>query len=373
MSSNCILCGKCLEVCPLLLATNREELSPRAKSDLGRLLESGEFDLDDVDISKLTNMCLGCHRCKQVCSQGVDVPGLVSSLRGEHPTFKQWLWKNWLTHGKLLWKTGSQAASVIPESLHPDKFGPHLKMLAGLQGDSGLVPFVEPVRFSTRYRGEGMLLFAGCTANYVQGRWLVTALRLLDGLGVDVMPGDFQCCGTGLKGVGYKEESQSMARNNVQVWRDAGKPKVVTFCATCQSGLMGYDDFSTDEERDEWEKSLTSLSYLVCDTECVIDDKPSKTIGYHRPCHARGEDADLQFLRKTLADRLMVVSDKDCCGFGGVMRLSEPDVAGQVNQKCWSRFDAVEVVLTGCSACAVQLTSTVPEGRLAGHWLEIMK
>lgn len=81
-------------------------------------------------------------------------------------------------------------------------------------------------KYPDTYRGRKMLLFAGCTANFVQTRWLSTARKLLDGLGVDVLSDDFKCCGSGLKAAGFADESSSMAAHNVRVWRDAGHPRL---------------------------------------------------------------------------------------------------------------------------------------------------
>ncbi len=58
MSSQCILCGKCLEVCPLLNATGREELSPRAKASLCSALADKAGELSEADAARLAGICL---------------------------------------------------------------------------------------------------------------------------------------------------------------------------------------------------------------------------------------------------------------------------------------------------------------------------
>ena len=372
MAAKCIMCGKCLEVCPLINATHREELGPRAKADLYSMLREGEFLLTGKDAAKLASFCLGCHRCKNACSQGVDVPGMVAQLRAAHPDFRSWLWKTWLTNAKTLWSSGSSAAKLIPKKFQPEKFGPFLKMLAGLEGGPGLTPFVEIESFPEMYRGEKVLLFAGCTANYVQGRWLMTALRLLDGLGIEVLPGDFQCCGGGLKGAGFADEATQMAAHNLDVWRKAGKPKIVTFCASCLSALDGCKGFVNEAEQLEWAECLQPLSSLLQDVSFTVSEGGPKKVGYHRPCHVDSEDADYQLLKNILNNRLTIQTQKECCGFGGVMRLGAPEVADQANRQCWDKLGGADVVLSGCSACTAQLSATAPETANVGHWLEIL-
>lgn len=374
MAGDCILCGKCLEVCPLLNATGREELGPRAKADLCAVLAADRKALSEADAAKLAGLCLGCHRCKAVCSQGVDVPGLVSMLRAAHPDFRAWLWKQWLTHAKELWAVSSSAAKLIPKKFQPEKFGPMLKMLAGLKGGPGLEPFLSVKSFPDTYRGEKMLLFAGCTANYVQTRWLMTALRLLDGLGVEVLPGDFQCCGGGLKGAGCLDEARAMAEHNVAVWRAAGKPKAVVFCASCRSALEGYEGvFESSDEAQEWQNNIFTLSVIAENVDFMISANRPKTLGYHRPCHVDAADSDYRLLQSALRERLVAETKRECCGFGGVMGLGAPELTDQVNRRCWDRLGRAEVVLTGCSACAARLSATAPQGVSVGHWLEIIR
>jgi len=374
VSGDCILCGKCLEVCPLLRATGREELGPRAKADLCRILSEDPNLLSEIDVAKLVGLCLGCGRCREVCSQGVDVPALVAGLRGAHPDFKAWLWKTWLIHAKKLWSPGSAAAKLIPEQFHSEKLGPMLKMLAGLKGKSGLEPCLEVTFFPDTYRGKKMLLFAGCTANFVQTRWLMTALKLLDGLGVEVLPGDFKCCGSGLKAAGFADESESMAAHNVQVWRDAGCPPVVTFCASCRAGLQGYDGcFESVKEQEKWQNTLLSLSGILLDAFFVLSDNVPETLAYHQPCHARGDDTDYALLNAALKNRMVGATGRQCCGFGGVMRLAAPGLTDPVNQQCWDALAEADVVITGCSACVTQLAATAPDSVKVGHWLELIK
>ncbi|BCS88520.1 (Fe-S)-binding protein [Pseudodesulfovibrio sediminis] len=374
MAGECILCGKCMEVCPLLRATGREELGPRAKADLCRVLVEDPDLLSEARVEKLAGLCLGCGRCRAVCSQGVDVPMLVAGLRQAHPDFKKWLWKTWLVRARELWSPGSTAARLIPKQFHTERFGPMLKMLSGLKGGPGLTPFLKIASFPDTVRGENMLLFAGCTATYVQSRWLMTALKLLDGLGVDVLPGEFKCCGSGLQSAGFADVSRSMAEHNVAVWRNAGKPRVVTVCASCKAGLEGYIAcFASDEEQAEWGNSLLPLSEIIFDTECVISTPIHERLGYHHPCHATGVDRAGLFLHYALNGIIEMATDRECCGFGGVMRLGAADLTEPVNAACWDTLAGASVVVTGCSACIGQLKATAPHGVRVGHWLELIE
>ncbi|WP_157871318.1 (Fe-S)-binding protein [Pseudodesulfovibrio piezophilus] len=372
MTRQCILCGKCLEVCPLLNATRREELGPRAKTELSAMLRDDELLLSGEDVTRLAGLCLGCHRCRKACSHGVDAPGMVSALRGAHPDFKRWLWKTWLTNAGSLWSSGSTVAKLIPKKFQPEKLGRHLKMLAGLKGGVGLEPCLSVRAFPKTYEETPVLLFAGCTANHVQKDWLASARFLLEGLGVHLLPDDFKCCGSGLRAAGCPHEAEDVARHNIQIWRAAGRPKVLVFCASCLAGLSDYDDFSNEPEKNLWQASLTPLAGWIGDVDFLIADDAPASLGYHRPCHHDAADSDFMFLKRILGGRLETASDKECCGFGGVMGLGAPELADQVTSQCWDRLGAMPVVVTGCSACAARLGATAPERVRVGHWLEMI-
>lgn len=369
MAGECILCGKCLSVCPLLRATNREELGPRAKADLARLLDDRPSLLAGRDVKELAGLCLGCHRCRTACSQGVDVPELVAELRGGHPDLKRWAWKTWLTNADK-WCLSASAARLVPGELVPERFGRQLKMLAGMKDGPGLTPCLEPQTFPDTYRGETVLLFPGCTATHVHGHWLTAAVRLLDGLGVEVAPAEFQCCGSGLKAAGFHEEAVEMAADTVRIWRSAGKPRVVVFCASCRAGLVGYDCFRDAGEREEWLQSVTPLSALAREIDFLISDNAPKRLAYHRPCH--GDDSDGAVLDAAMGDRLVATTEAECCGFGGIMRLAAPELTEGVNAACWNVLGTADAVVTGCSACVAQLANTAPVGTHVGHWLELI-
>ncbi|XXJ21190.1 (Fe-S)-binding protein [Desulfovibrio caledoniensis] len=371
--SHCILCGKCLQACPLLKATGREELGPRSKSDLCRVLAEDPDRLSETDVARLAGLCLGCGRCREVCSQGQDVPGLVAALRAAHPNFKSWLWKTWLIRARQLWSPSAKAAGLVPERFRTEKLGPMLKMLADMTGGPGLEPFLTPTSYPDTLRGEKLLLFAGCTANFVQGRWLMAALKLLDGLGVEVLPGDFACCGSGLKGAGFADESAAMAARNLAVWREAGRPRIAVFCASCLAGLRAYDCFETEAESAQWMDSLLPLSVAMRGVAFVISGNVPERLGYHHPCHAGPMDSDRDFLRRVLGDRLVRVTDEQCCGFGGIMRLAAPGLTEPVNRQCWDALKGADAVLSGCSACLAQLSATAPDGVAVGHWLETIR
>ncbi|HLP43106.1 MAG TPA: (Fe-S)-binding protein, partial [Fibrobacteria bacterium] len=63
-----------------------------------------------------------------------------------------------------------------------------------------------------------------------------------------------------------------------------------------------------------------------------------------------------------------------CCGFGGSLKLSAPELSDQVARSCMEFYGPRpgEQILTGCSGCVIQLRANAPQGVGVGHWLEII-
>lgn len=363
---DCILCGKCMEVCPLLRATAREELSPRSKMLLGTM--------DGEEPARLASLCLGCGRCREKCPQGVDVPAEVARLRAEHPDFHSWLWKTWLTRARELWPSTRLAAKLIPSRLQPEKLGPMLKMLDDVRSGPAVEPFITVAEFGNALRGEPVMLFAGCTANHARKRWRAVSEALLDGLGTTRLPAKFECCGGSLSLAGYLDDADRLCERNVNAWRGNGRPTIVTPCASCLHSLRAYPErlFSDEQEARQWEESLIALADALLGCRYELSEVRPGSIGYHKPCHVVGRDADAALVEAMLGREPDARTAVECCGFGGLMRLADPGPADKVGSECARALSGAELVLTGCSACAARLPSILPEGTAAGHWLDVV-
>ena len=392
----CVLCGCCLEDCPLFAATNREELSPRAKALLSGPSKFTAATLDGDAVAELAGLCLACGKCEKLCPQGVSVPRLVARLRAEHPDFRQWLWKQWITRLQPCWSLATRGAALVPQALVPAGFGLALKGLRGLRPGKGLRPWLTITKFPVEayqqhYGGRPAALFDGCVGSGPRKAWGHTARFLLRGLGAEHVEADFSCCGSTLGVAGLPEDQDRARRTNIEAWRKAGRPLLVTYCATCRKGLADYaapgagaDIFADHDEEALWAASVTPLSSLLSGATAKAGRGAPAVVGYHRPCHADPQDADFRLLASLLGARLRTPAKGVCCGFGGIMQLGAPELSAQVGAACWEALDgalgytaAPEVVsayvLTGCSGCVLQLAATAPKNAGVGHWLEIMR
>lgn len=375
----CILCGRCLEVCPLLAATGREELSPRAKLFLVQRLASDPEALAASRAESLASLCLTCGRCAEACPQGADVPAVVSGLRAAHPGFVRWLWKAWIGGSGVLWPAAARLGAAVGGRI-PGGGGVVARMgrsLAAMGARSPIRPWIEPGDLGSCPPAGKVVLFPGCLASSVRRDWTDKAHALLALAGAEILPTPaWSCCGGTLGHAGLAREELAAMRANLRVWREAGRPRLVTFCASCAHSLAaypGHEDLGfEDGEAEAWAEALTPLSALLAGGGFGANNDAPDCVRHHKPCHAPSPDPDRVWLARAAGGRLKADAGKACCGMGGVLQIGAPELSAAVAADRWRTMgaDPGDQVLTGCSGCWLQLAATATEGVAVAHWLD---
>ena len=376
----CVQCGKCLEVCPLFKATGREELTPRAKFFLESLCsgDGSAEGLTERDFKSLASLCLSCGRCVKNCPQQMSGADLVADLRANSKGFTQSCWDLWLKNPGLLWPTAAAFSKFSPEFL-PEPFGSARKRMQSLFAKSP-EPWVK-LKVQAKFEERRVILFKGCVGRFARKEWAAKTDRLLDGMGLIRADGaHFSCCGSSYGSAGLPERQSASRAKNIKVWQNAGHPLLIIFCATCLKGLKEYSpaDFAGDEKlHEKWVSSMIPLSSLLLDAEVELSDNAPANIAYHSPCHAPEKDTDRNLIENIAGERLLPVQDDLCCGFGGIMQLGVPEISNKVGGHCLRHLTKDMKnggqIISGCSACVIQLASLVKDEYFAAHWLDILK
>ena len=388
----CILCGRCLQVCPLFNATGREELSPRGKFHLVQTVSRREDQgpaLSPGTAADLAGLCLSCGRCEKVCPQGMCAPHLVGELRAAYPGWESWVWKQWIGKAGVLWPAAGAAARLLPGG--EGRFGRMVRSLKGMSRTS-VRPWLEVERFDPCGQGRKTVLFPGCVGTHARGDWVDKSLSLLDGAGFDVGPMPaWGCCGSTLGHAGLPQAQRRLELANLAAWREAGRPMVAVFCATCLCGLRAYADqdlgWENAMEREAWRGCIRPLAGMLGEpafrAASEVSDVAPSGVMFHMPCHGGGPGGagrDLALVRLALETAgqgalLRTGKGTECCGMGGVLQLGAPGLSARVADRCWDAYGARpgEAMLTACSGCVTQLASTAPRGVDAGHWLDMLR
>ncbi len=348
----CILCGRCLEVCPLFKTGNREELSPRSKGLF--LQELQNTKKTPRKAKRLAGMCLSCGRCKGVCPQGLDIPDMVSAIKESTPTWQKTIWKE-INRGFPLFLPFMARANA--PSRFPEQVRPYIRALKRSRP--------EPL-FSTcpdnALQDETLVLFPGCLTKNAWP-WLASiAKELLENRGARVLadPG-WSCCGYSLYSAGLRRKQKNYLGENTRIWEKLGRHRIVTFCATCYEGL-----------KQEFGQHLVHLPQLLDGLKTRSEKAQLPPAAWHVPCHAPHPQP---YVLNALGDKKTDWSEitDSCCGLGGSMLLEDQDTSHKVAAMLWDKpqIKKREVLVTGCSGCVLQLEATKPAGKKIYHWLEL--
>lgn len=366
----CLLCGNCLQVCPVFRVTDREELSPRAKGFLLQEFLKNNFELQEENVRKLTGLCLNCGRCREVCPQDLDIPADLARLKSRSPGWEGFVWKEFIKFLPVIFPLLSQwQGSLYLLRLKKD--------LSFLDRKNALENWLD-IKVTKKELPENIAaVFPGCLARYARVDWKEKAEKIIKESGYRLIKDpDWKCCGYTLGQAGLLTEKRKMQEHNLSLWRKMGRPEIMVFCVTCLLGLkmMAEEELGWQAgERDLWLNSLNSVSGLLDRAELQLKDIPPAKIYLHQACHsANTEWHNLWTGLTSLGLDVQVVDE--CCGLGGVLKLENKELSSLVRERFWQKIsdDPSVQVLSNCSGCLLQLSSKKPQRVNLGHWLEIL-
>jgi glycolate oxidase iron-sulfur subunit len=265
-------------------------------------------------------------------------------------------------------------AGAVPDWCAPEPFKPLLATAKGLvdKGDAQAWIKLAKDPAAAVDAARPVVLFSGCTARNVRGKWTEKAGALLRAWGYTLPDApDFGCCGGTMHHAGRLDTQKRMEEHNITVWRTLGKPRVAVFCASCHHSLAGYANTALqDAEAKAWTQSLTPVSTLLAGAVPTPQTGQPAEYGYHQPCHWDA-DKDAGWLKTLLVGQIQ--GSEPCCGMGGILQMSNAALSRTMADACLGAFPPrVKHILTGCSGCVMQLNSAAPEGVKVSHWLDVV-
>jgi L-lactate dehydrogenase complex protein LldE len=193
-------------------------------------------------------------------------------------------------------------------------------------------------------------------------------VEVLTRAGVDVaFPPAQTCCGQPAFNAGYREEARRLARHTIEVFEASPDPVVIPSGSCAHMLRHGYPELFADDPR--WlararrlgERTLELSEYLV-DRQARVDFAAAAPgrIAYHPSCHLlRGLGVERQPLALLEQVRNLDVHPlaPECCGFGGLFAVDEPDLSGEMLKRKLAAIEAANVTaVTGCDvSCLMQI------------------
>lgn len=337
----CTGCYKmCRFVCPTGIATKNESITPYGRSSAIHLVSTKKIEYSPKAVEAIYQ-CATCGLCKTWCKPEVDVANMVEKAR------------------KGIVKKGLAPQSVISVSKITQK---------------NLNPYGEPNdrRFS-KLKLDGIaekskpeiLYFVGCTTAYRHPEIANSIIDILKTMDRDftVMANSEQCCGSPLIRLGMVHEVKELISHNSEVINNLECKIVLTGCPGCHRTLkedypqLGY---KLDAE------VMHLTEYLDSTTMNISGMELAKRVTYHDPCHL-GRHSNiydqprniLQHIKKLkLVEMDWNRKNSNCCGSGGGLRTSYPDIAESIGVKRLNQAYATgaELIATACPFCKDQMT-----------------
>jgi len=378
---SCVHCGFCTATCPTYQLLGDELDGPRGRIYLIKQVLEGEPVTASTQLH--LDRCLTCRNCETTCPSGVkyhdllDIGRAVVEQQVPRPL------------GQRLLRQGLRA--VVP---HPALFtaltrtGQALRPLLPATLKSKLpAQIAAPGERPAVRHARRVLLLEGCVQPALSPNTNAAAARLLDRLGISVVPAlEAACCGAVDYHLNAQARGLERARRNIDAWWpaiEAGAEAIVQTASGC--GAFVHDYGHLLEKDPHYAAKAARVSALSRDLVQVLRDEPVEQLGlcadqrlaFHCPCtlqHALKLGGQVESLLTRLGFTLTAVPDGHlCCGSAGTYSLTQPELSRQLRD---NRLNALEsgkpqVIATANIGCQTHLDGA---GRTpVRHWIEIVE
>ncbi|EQA1165112.1 glycolate oxidase iron-sulfur subunit [Escherichia coli] len=341
----CVHCGFCTATCPTYQLLGDELDGPRGRIYLiKQVLEGNEVTLKTQEH---LDRCLTCRNCETTCPSGVRYHNLLDIGRD-------------IVEQKV--------KRPLPERI----------LREGLRQ---VVPR-PPLRHKRR-----VLMLEGCAQPTLSPNTNAATARVLDRLGISVMPAnEAGCCGAVDYHLNAQEKGLARARNNIDAWWpaiEAGAEAILQTASGCGAFVKEYGQMLKNDAL--YADKARQVSELAVDLVELLREEPleklairgDKKLAFHCPCtlqHAQKLNGEVEKVLLRLGFTLTDVPDSHlCCGSAGTYALTHPDLARQLRDNKMNALESgkPEMIVTANIGCQTHLASA---GRTSvRHWIEIVE
>ena len=377
----CLQCGLCLSECPIFKSSRLSSLTSRGRMRILAGLIDGELTVSKR-MAEVLDQCLLCEACANVCPSGMPVGKIMASARAVVnekqglPLVKKmalWTLGNQKRAGKLA-RFAAPFAGLVTKSEGngriPRSFVAKLSPLAKVP-QFGSETFIE--KFGGVHKPQKEIVgkvayYVGCMTNlcYQETGKAVLNYLLEQGYQVEI-PNNQECCGLPAFASGDLEEASKLAKSNWQVYQPLEVDAIIADCSSCVS--MWKHHLPQMAEKDE--KSLPPvyevMGFLADQGRLPQELKKvaKLKVGYHAPCHTRGDDISRQAPKKLLkninAQYVPLDYEEKCCGGGGSFGALHPEVMEDIQHLKMEEIKekGIDLLVTTCPSCRMYLDAGV--------------
>lgn len=394
MSIDCATCGTCNPHCPIFDTFRMEETSPRGWLNLYCSDEQVSKEIDH-----LTELCLNCKSCREVCPAGLDPSSEILKRRVVNPPrawrpiffvqshpFLAEIFGSVFSYLQPFWDS-SIGRRILEKfsKVFLARWSPVAQISSTLKLPRfAVAPLKKRLGLRSRGRSSKVCYFHGCADNLLDmgiGEDLVYVLEK-EGIRVAIPPQ--RCCGAPMVTYGFKERRIANAKYNIDSL--IKYETVITSCASCNLSLKDYARLFEDDEYVQKARELASKvvdisEYLVNYCNLSFSSKSAKKtlrVTYHDPCHLRvsGIRREPRILIKSLPgiDFVEMPDSDRCCGAAGTFSIKNPEVSGKVFERKRRAVELVnpDIVATSCPSCILQFSQKLDGKQEVLHVVQLV-
>lgn len=378
---SCVHCGFCTATCPTYQLLGDELDGPRGRIYLIKQVLEGQ------QVTAKTQMhldrCLTCRNCETTCPSGVQYHNLLDIGRAVvEQQVPRPLGQRMLREGlraivprpgvfKALTQTATVFRPLLPSALqaklprrpHPAKPRPQV------------------------LHSRRVLMLEGCAQPTLSPNTNAAAARVLDRLGVSVVPArEAGCCGAVDYHLNAQEKGLERAKRNIDAWWpaiEAGAEAIVQTASGCGAFVRDYGHLLEGDPA--YAAKAARVSDMAMDLVEVLRAEPLETLGingdrrlaFHCPCtlqHAQKLGGAVEGVLGRLGFSLTEVPDSHlCCGSAGTYSLTQPELSRQLRDNKLNALESgnPEVIVTANIGCQTHLDGA---GRTpVRHWIELVE
>ena len=403
----CVHCGLCLNHCPTYKTLGVEMDSPRGRIYQVAHVNDGDLELG-ASFVKHIDQCLGCLACEIACPSGVKYGHIVERARArieqkyKRPfvtrTVRNIFYRRIISNFGTLKFVARMVGFYQRSGLQTVTRATGVLKLFGMADVERLSPQIDKEFFfgeigkvfpaAGERRGKVAFL-AGCINNVAFSHLNRATISVLTQNGVEVhVPAGQGCCGALHAHAGYREESRTLARNNIKIFLNGDYDAIITNAAGCGSHMKEYDDLlEHDSEYLARAKEFKAKSKDVTEYLAGIGLRPPKKkigqkVAYQDPCHlanAQRIRTQPRELLKAIGCELVELPHADqCCGSAGVYNVAHNDLSMKILAAKMDDVQSVtaDIIATANVGCLIQLRAGMTQRGLkqpVKHVVELLE
>ncbi|HNR88300.1 MAG TPA: DUF3683 domain-containing protein [Spirochaetota bacterium] len=420
--ASCVRCGKCKGTCNTHHPGRTMFYNPRNKIlGVGLIIEAVLYEAQMskslnfrhfAQLIEIANYCTMCHRCAIPCPVKIDFGDITLNMR-EILTERRvsrvktltalslfYLMRKGYYINKLfrvlMFRIGYRMQNAAYYAVKPARrviraIVPTIAALVRTRlPAAGQKTFKEHIGVTrknafiiiqnpTRSSGKSVFYFPGCGSERLFPDISIASQALLFAAGVRVvMPPEYLCCGYPVLANGKSQSAAIKSYENRVIFHTIADvanyleiDNVVVSCGTCFEMLQGYEV----ENIFNGARLIDINEFLAREGFFESAPRTDGVVYYHDPCHTPLKQLGYQKVISSLTGE-RVVNIPYCCGEGGTLALSTPEISNQIrDRKRRCVGDAVlgkEVtILTTCPSCVQGLSRINGEVAVTGMALPV--